>query len=308
MKFLLQQVIYVLLFASICALSATLAEDSNYIYIDQTIEVSEEKRAVDDNLSVQTEVRNPRLILWKIGEFPQIITAQVIQEMSFSDDAQITRFRLSSAVPESRMLLGKTSYFFLFDTAKHQRMRTPQVVWSNTPQQVLTTQSLREYIAAKREELKNLQKTVKTQEDTLERLQSDAEVIGKIRGLLRLKEEVEDLTQQSRSVEQDKNALEEFIRIARLADVPTGYNAREAQLQRSTAELAEIAKRGEVDKKRREKEAGSVSQKLKTIEAAKKLNEQALLKRISELKKRNAQRQLTVIPQESIGDTQNAKP
>lgn len=150
---------------------------------------------------------------------------------------------------------------------------------------------LRDFVSLKRDELKLLESQIRIQEESLERLRSDAEVIGRLKSLVRLKDEV-DLNQRTLEfLARDQAVLDEFIRIAKGRAAPLNFNAREAQLNKATSELAERAKRAEAaGKGGRAKVDQDLQEKLRLIERHRSVNLEALQREVAILRKRLAEK------------------
>jgi hypothetical protein len=145
---------------------------------------------------------------------------------------------------------------------------------------------IRSKLLAVKENLKSWEAQVEIQRQSLERLRSDAEVIGNLQRLSEVRQNITDLrslqTKAAATIDHLKTSINNIKRHTRK---PAGFARRQAQLTKQVAELAEAAKSAESgEASRRNYQERKLKRDLELIELARFENPDMLRARLQQLR------------------------
>lgn len=148
-------------------------------------------------------------------------------------------------------------------------------------------EDLRQQLAAKSAILKSWRTQIGAQEESLRRLQADADLIGDIGRIVDVQDEIQRIESEYENLGKDIDNLKNFFALAKNYPEPKNIVRRELELSTQLAELAAAARKVEASETLRRTEASLDTQrKLEMIEATRFDNQDQLQKQLVDLRRR----------------------
>ena len=166
----------------------------------------------------------------------------------------------------------------------------PRPLRLNDGSRFRSSDEIREHLQQRKKVLESWDVQQRVQFESLERLRSDAEVIGNLGRIAEKAEELQRVRSEINDLEKDLESLKRFIKLASKALPPHNFVRRRLSLTQQLEELVRVA--GAMEASERQRKAGGeakLQQELSLVEATRDDDYDALRVQLSSLRKQRVE-------------------
>lgn len=195
---------------------------------------------------------------------------------------------LGSQVPvESKVESIRFSVLLLGPDGEIEFLPLRKITLAEDPTARLSPPELREYLLERRALLKSWEVQFRAQEQSLGRLQRDAELIGDLGRIVELKHTLAEVEMEQEEVREQIEGLKRLLLSVKNVKTPAGFRSRERSLTNQLSLLAKAAQSAESGEfVRRSSAEEQLQRKLELIQATRYEDEDALARELEYLQSR----------------------
>lgn len=254
-----------------CSSNAFTQEQSIEVVVSRLVKTSFEPKEAFFILNLNEEVQKVPVKLW--------ITDPNDTKTEGSDLYRYfgTLFKLPAtqeSFQEALLILGNNGEGEFFPFKTHQ-----------TVDDVVSNEELLNLLQKQKEAIESWRVQLRVQSESLERLRSDAEIIGNLGKIAEKTTELQRMKIQRRNLDRDMENLKRFIKIAGKTPKPHNFTRRQNMLTEQLEEIAKAAKAMEAGERDRKNQSESeLQQQLHMVEETRDEDYDALRERLKALR------------------------